>query len=445
MKETNNSDEEQQQEQGNEGIPQERDILAEFKADSEEEKEKNSEDELHEERKSSDPMAAFLTKVEDTQNQESNYIDTALNNKIDNQEENKSVEDSFDENLLLECQKEDEENERIIKEKELQKKIKNIKYYNFKDYCFLFFLFMSSSLNFNFLSLYYIVVGILYLLLSENLNDKSKKFKYLVEIFTIGYASYTLLFKLAIVILADDSYNKDFYINLGVAYLHNQEGVYYLFLTFTSEIAMIMSSGYGIYVSFICRTLKSEDINYKNMKRFTIRNLIIISYVFIVLFSVFNISYLTLFYIVIIQISLLLCSLKVNEEKIKKIYKVFVYVLLICISVQLLMINVFNIPRLQEEFLYKYTVLAVVPEGEKATKVYSLLTQIGINYSYVYFENYSLGEFLKKFTGYFFGVLSMISLAFICGELNKGPETLNARGNRGLNGAAPPSGGGKVK
>ena len=115
MKETNNSDEEQQQEQGNEGIPQERDILAEFKADSEEEKEKNSEDELHEERKNSDPMAAFLTKVEDTQNQESNYIDTALNNKIDNQEENKSVEDSFDENLLLECQKEDEENERIIK------------------------------------------------------------------------------------------------------------------------------------------------------------------------------------------------------------------------------------------------------------------------------------------------------------------------------------------
>ena len=31
------------------------------------------------------------------------------------------------------------------------------------------------------------------------------------------------------------------------------------------------------------------------------------------------------------------------------------------------------------------------------------------------------------------------------GELNKGPETLNARGNRGLNGVAPPSGGGKVK
>jgi hypothetical protein len=117
--------------------------------------------------------------------------------------------------------------------------------------------------------------------------------------------------------------------------------------------------------------------------------------------------------------------LKVNEEKIKKIYKVFVYILLICISVQLLLINVFNIPRLQEEFLYKYTVPAVVPEDKKPIKVYSLLTQIGINYSYVYFENYSLAEFLKKFTGYFFGVLSMISLAFICGELNKGPEILS--------------------
>ena len=31
------------------------------------------------------------------------------------------------------------------------------------------------------------------------------------------------------------------------------------------------------------------------------------------------------------------------------------------------------------------------------------------------------------------------------GELNKGGETLNARGNRGLNGAAPPAGGTKTK
>ena len=34
-------------------------------------------------------------------------------------------------------------------------------------------------------------------------------------------------------------------------------------------------------------------------------------------------------------------------------------------------------------------------------------------------------EFLKKYAGYFFGVLSMISLAFICGELNKGQDILS--------------------
>ena len=31
------------------------------------------------------------------------------------------------------------------------------------------------------------------------------------------------------------------------------------------------------------------------------------------------------------------------------------------------------------------------------------------------------------------------------GELNKGSETLNVKGNRGLNGAAPPAGGMKGK
>ena len=307
--------------------------------DNKDEKINNEEEKLNKEKKVN-PMNSFLNlvnRVKKNKNNEKN------NNIIDTNEENKNEEnnedDSFEENLLKVCQKEDEENEKKIKEKEIQKKISKIRYYNFKDYFLLFILFMASSLNFNYLSIYYAVIGLIYLLLSENLSQKSKKIKYFLEIFTLGYAAYTLLFKIIIVILATQDYphvikNEDFYINLGVSFLHDQKSVFYLFLSFSTEIIMMLSSGYGIYISFKCRTLVGGDVNYRKIKKITIRKLILISYIFVILFSVFNISYLTLSYIILIQFCLLLCSLKVNEESIKKIYKFVVYLILFLISIQ---------------------------------------------------------------------------------------------------------------
>ena len=405
------------------------DILAEIKnvSSSEDEKENSEEAKLNE-GKESNPMASFLNLV--NQNKKENNENIIKENQ---EEDQNSDDNSFDEKLLLECQKEDEENMKILKQKELAKKIKNIKYYNFKDYFLLFMLFMASSLNFNFLSLYYIVVGIVYLILSENLNNKSKKIKYLSEIFTIGYASYTLIFKLVIVILQLEKYEhvqeyKDIYINLGVAYLNNTDSLYYLFLSFSTEVLMIISSGYGIYVSFRCRNLKSEDINFRKMKNITIRKLILILYIFIILFSVFNISYLTLLYIILVQLSLLLCSLKVNEETIKKIFKFFVYLILFFTSIQLLLINFFNIQKFQGDYLLQYEVDNNRTENN-VTKKYSLLTQIGI--SHIYLNNTDENrskyviQYLKDYQGYLFGVLSMISLAFILGELKKGPDIMS--------------------
>ena len=422
----------------NEQNSPERDILAEVKnvSSSEDEKENSEEAKLNEE-KQSNPMASFLNLVNQTKKENNeNIIDTTTDKNKENQEEDSNSDDnSFDEKLLLECQKEDEENMKILQEKELAKKIKNIKYYNFKDYFLLFMLFMASSLNFNFLSLYYIVIGIVYLLLSENLNDKSKKIKYLIEIFTLGYASYTLIFKLVIVILDMEEFshvqeNKEIYINLGIAYLIDKDSLYYLFISFLTEILMIISSGYGIYVSFRCRILKSEDINFRKMKSITIRKLILILYIFIILFSVFNISYVTLLYLILIQLSLLLCSLKVNEEKIKKIFKFFAYLILFLISIQLLSINFFNIQIFQKDYLLQYEVVSNVTESN-VTKRYTLLTQIGISHLYLNNNNTDENKFdnviqyLKDYQGYLFGVLSMISLAFILGELNKGPNIMS--------------------
>ena len=276
----------------------------EEKFDSEAEDEKQDiEEEKQLEEKKSNPMASFLNIVQQVKKQNKENKEDIIDTTNEKKEDEKIVED-FDEALLKECQREDEENEKKINEKELQKKLKAVRYYNFKDYFLLCILFISSSFNFNYLSLYYVGIGIIYLILLENLNEIPKKIKYYLEIFTIGYASYSLLFKVVTVILAieDNDYvlnHKETFINFGVAFLHDKDSPspYYAILSFFTEIVMIFSSGYGIFVSFTCRTLKADDINLRRMKNITIRKLILIAYIFIIFFSVFNISYLTLFYV----------------------------------------------------------------------------------------------------------------------------------------------------
>ena len=401
----------------------------EEKFDSEAEDEKQDiEEEKQLEEKKSNPMASFLNIVQQVKKQNKENKEDIIDTTNEKKEDEKIVED-FDEALLKECQREDEENEKKINEKELQKKLKAVRYYNFKDYFLLCILFISSSFNFNYLSLYYAGIGIIYLILLENLNEIPKKIKYYLEIFTIGYASYSLLFKVVTVILAieDNDYvlnHKETFINFGVAFLHDKDSPspYYAILSFFTEIVMIFSSGYGIFVSFTCRTLKADDINLRRMKNITIRKLILIAYIFIIFFSVFNISYLTLFYIILIQFSLLLCSLKVNEDKIKKLFKFIISLLLIFISIQLFLINFFNIPYFQDKYLHQHEIF---DENKNVTKIYSLYTQIGISYSYRYYENESLKEYLKKYAGYIFGVLSMLSMAYIFGELRQGPNILS--------------------
>ena len=366
--------------------------------------------------KKKNPMSSFLNIVNQVKKQKN----------LDRMDSTK--EEDFEQTLLKECKREEEENEKKAKEKQLQDKYKKVKYYNFKDYFLLFMLYFSSSFNFNILSMYYILIGFVYLILLENLSERSKKIKYYLEIFTIGYASYSLLFKLITIILAILDYeqvtnNKDLLINLGVSFLHDESSLYYFILSIITEITMIFSSGYGIFVSFNCRTLTGQDINFRRMKKITIRKLILISYIFMVCFSVFNISILTLFYIILIQLSFLLCSLKVNEEKIKRLFKFIISIELVFISIQLFLINFFNIPYFQDRYLHQNEVYD--EEQNKVIKIYSIYTQIGISYSYRYFEDETLKEYLKKYAGYIFGVLSMLSMAFILGELRQGPDILN--------------------
>ena len=399
-------------------------ILDQDNIEKEDEKSNSEEENLNEEKKTNpNSFLNIVNKVREIKNKNKKNEE----NEENEDNTNKEIDDSFEENILLECQREDEENEKKIKEKELEKKIKKIKYYNFKDYFLLFMYFMASSFNFNYLSIVYIVIGLVYIILVENLNEKSKKIKYLLEIFTLGYAAYSLLFRIVVVILTVENYEhvinkKDFFINLGVAFLHNKESIYYLITSFFAEITLMLSSGYGIYVSFTSRTLKSGDIKFRKMKNITIRKLILISYIFIIFFSVFNISYLTLFYIVLIQFCLLICCLKVNEEKVKKIFKFIVNVMLFLISIQIFCINIFNIPKLQDKYLYRNFVLN---SEDKVIKIYSYFTKVGISYLYTYYETKTTVEYLKKYAGYLFGVLSMIVLSFISGEINEGPDILS--------------------
>ena len=101
------------------------DVLSQVKniEDEEEEKseEESSEDAKHKKKKKVNPMPSFMNVVNQAKKnaKNGNIIDTNTEIKNDDIEDEKDIGDnSFEETLLLECQKEDEENEKKIKEKE---------------------------------------------------------------------------------------------------------------------------------------------------------------------------------------------------------------------------------------------------------------------------------------------------------------------------------------
>ena len=328
---------------------------------------------------------------------------------------------SFEIELMNAVKQEEEERQRKKDLEELNKLKRKISIYNMKDYLFFFTLLMSSSFNFSYLYLMNIVIGSIYFIFIEKLSEKAIKVKYLCEVFSIGYSCYSLIFKIITLILIENNNEfitksyPQFFIDLGICYLKDKESKFNFLMTFIPEIIVIIVSGLSILISFFCRTFDEKDSKYKEIKMLTLRKTILLVYISVVLYSLFNISFLSLLYIILIQLILLLNSIRITENQIKLFYHFIVYISMITLYMQIILTNFLNIPTLQNNIL-KQKEIKVKDGDEEYIKIFSIFTQLGIKYAY-----YDTGKnIFLTFISYFFGIMLLMTLYFTHTELKTG-------------------------
>ena len=308
-----------------------------------------------------------------------------------------------------------------LKEKEKSKEIHNSYLFNNKDYIFFFFLMISSSINFSYLYLPYIFFGIIFILLIGNNKDCSKNFKFAIEILSFIYSILLIAFKIVAFILIkinnsfknenqdnpDNQHNQDmkeFFLNLGVCYLRDEDSNFYLIMTFLGEGIMLVISLCSIIISKLCGVFTPiNDTSLMDNSFWENRKLIILNYIFILSFAVFNISYSTLFYMCIMQLVFFIDSLTNNRKKIQGFFKFICFIFTGMILTQISAINVLNIYKFQEDILKEEVI------KKNSTEIdYFAWTKIGINYAY----NSDLLYILKEWIGYLAAILSLVTLTF---------------------------------
>ena len=352
----------------------------------------NSSDEENLNEKENENIELALTK------KDNNNIDAVSTKKIGGKKEapHKSLDQTIKE----------------LKEKEKLKEIYHSHLYNIKDYIFFFILMISSSMNFSYLYLPFIFFGIIFKFLIGNNKEFSKSLKYLLEIISLAYSILLAAFKIVSFILIKNenvfiNEHEDLFLNLGICFLRDKDNLFYLIMTFLGEGIMIIFSLYSVLISHFCRNFKpTNDTSLMENTFWKTRNLILLNYIFILSFSVFNVSFLTLFYMCVLQIIFLLDSININRKIMRNLFKIMCFLFIFIILIHISAINVLNIPQFQEDILHQEEIKE--KDSELFEKVYSIWTKIGINYAYHHKKLY----ILKEWIGYFAAILSLITLTF---------------------------------
>ena len=285
--------------------------------------------------------------------------------------------------------------------------------YNIKDHIMMFFLLVSSSMNFNILYIPSVLTGLYYIFLLFNNNKDHKRKKLKIEIIFLIYSVLLIIIKLIIFGLIENGHLDSEAIisilfNFGIRYKKEDKHIFNIILTFIGEGTIIISCTYSIFISVIYRNVEMENNNNEitKGKLFSkIKFIIYICYILLLVYGVYNRSYLTLIYLVFYQILLIIITYKNNFPFIFLIFKIIRIFFLSVLSLQLFLINFFNINYFQEgianlEIIYKDE------EKSEIKKVYSVFTLIGI-YSSFY---YSLLPFIFEWISYLFCVGIIILL-----------------------------------
>ena len=163
---------------------------------------------------------------------------------------------------------------------------------------------------------------------------------------------------------------------------------------------------------------------------------IFIIYLFFATFTNYNLSYLSLFYMLSIQFLMLINSLKFNERIVKTIMKIVLNILCFVIFIQIILINFYNIPSIQviAEDYYNKIVFENNPLKYFTWKQIGIFSNSSDNYSncanctnniYYYKSDDSnqtaepVNEIIfLKFQIYFFSILTLIIVKNTINKLN---------------------------
>ena len=281
---------------------------------------------------------------------------------------------------------------------------------NIKNYIFIFALLMSSSFNYSFLYLPFIIIGFILSFFLFSNKSKAYRFKQFSEYFGLIYSLLLLVFKIILIVLSKKENkkildNKNLFINLGILLLKDINSNTYLVLTFIGESFLIIVSLVSVIISnaFIDSNLEDgnekKKLSIKEMSNLLLKH-VLINYFILLAFAIFNTSIFTLIYICIINIILFYIVKHSNIKKISLSFKFLSVVIYILIMSQIFLINLLNIYHYKSKLSSKKILDRDI--------YYSELTQLGI--SYMTNKN-DLKLIFEHWTGYLFAVIGLLSFS----------------------------------
>ena len=282
--------------------------------------------------------------------------------------------------------------------------------YNVKDFIMMFFLLLSSSINFNYLYIPFIIIGLLYYCLILENKSKARRKKFILEIIVFIYSILLIIFKIVALTLINGGNeffldHKNIFIDFGVSYLISENEIIYLISTFIGESLVCFFSLMGIITNKVIN-ITDDEVDRRYYKKLSYDQLfnIMRKYLYTCFFilsgvAVFSKSILSFIYIIPMFLLLFLYSIDLNRVIIYHLIRIFARVELFLLISEIILINLTNFYSIAHKFFS--------PENEN--KFLSIWHQLGFYYAY-YREN-ELTEIFHDWIGYFFSCLSIVTFS----------------------------------
>ena len=281
-----------------------------------------------------------------------------------------------------------------------------------KDFFYMFILLISSGLNFTWSYFPFLFLAFISYFLLFKSTRCTKKLKKIIEYTSLIYAFALLGIKIYLIASIKNGNKFDDYeemlSNLLIHYSLIETSSFNMITSFIGECLVIVFSIISLVISYICQDFNTSEQVLKNRNiteeefYWLMTKCIYLSYFMIVGFAIFNRSILTLCYILPMNLLLFFLSMNSNKNLLFYIFKFLSIIMIIAITGQIFLINLFNIKSIRDS-------LNTNKESEFKPTI-NFWTQLGINQAFD--EKMKIEKILEEFSGYFFAIASLLMLIF---------------------------------